>query len=191
MDDYPLRIVPILTILDRIDPHDEIYHLRHTSFFATFFRIGRSSDGVWMVVGRPSYGRRTAVFRAKVLIFKFQISNFNWPGLGRDGSERRDSTAVLQPWPIEIWNLKIEIYHILPCESSRPTIIWQPSNDNRNTVRRPPDMKKNCEKRSMSQMIDLVMRINSVQKSSKSELSSRGKRPFKVFIYSHFFCHRR
>ena len=30
----------------------------------------------------------------------------------------------------------------------------------------------------MSQMIDLVMRINSVQKSLKSELSSRGKRPF-------------
>ena len=35
----------------------------------------------------------------------------------------------------------------------------------------------------MSQMIDLVMRINSVQKSSKSELSSRGKRPFKVSKY--------
>ena len=33
----------------------------------------------------------------------------------------------------------------------------------------------------MPQMIDLVMRINSVQKSSKSDLSSRGKRPFKVF----------
>ena len=32
----------------------------------------------------------------------------------------------------------------------------------------------------MSQMTDLVVRINSVQKSSKSELSSRGKRPFKV-----------
>ena len=54
-----------------------------------------------------------------------------------------------------------------------------------------PDTKKNCEKQGMSQMIDLVMRINSVQKSSKSELSSRGKRPFKVFSFSHFFGHRR
>ena len=32
----------------------------------------------------------------------------------------------------------------------------------------------------LSQMIDQVMTINSVQKSSKSELSSWGKRPFKV-----------
>ena len=32
-------------------------------------------------------------------------------------------------------------------------------------------------------MKDLVMTINSVQKSSKSELSSRGKRPFKVFSF--------
>ena len=39
-------------------------------------------------------------------------------------------------------------------------------------------------------MMDLVMRINSVEKSSKSELSSRGKRPFKVFSFSLFFGHR-
>ena len=36
-------------------------------------------------------------------------------------------------------------------------------------------------------MIDLVMTINSIQKSSKSELSSRGKRPFKVFSLWLFF----
>ena len=36
--------------------------------------------------------------------------------------------------------------------------------------------------------MDLVMRINSVQKSSKSELSSRGKSPFKVFSFSRFFA---
>ena len=38
------------------------------------------------------------------------------------------------------------------------------------------------KKRSLSQMIDQVMTINSVQKSSKSELSSWGKRPFKVLL---------
>ena len=39
------------------------------------------------------------------------------------------------------------------------------------------------KKQSVSQMIDLVMTIDSVQESSKSELSSRGKRPFKVSIF--------
>ncbi len=36
------------------------------------------------------------------------------------------------------------------------------------------------EKQSVSQMIDLVVTIDSVQKSSKTELSSRGRCPFKV-----------
>ena len=44
------------------------------------------------------------------------------------------------------------------------------------------DERKNSKKRSLSQMIDQVMTINSVQKSSKSELSSWGKRPFKVLL---------
>ena len=44
------------------------------------------------------------------------------------------------------------------------------------------DERKNAKKRSLSQMIDQVMTINSVQKSSKSELSSWGKRPFKVIL---------
>ena len=43
------------------------------------------------------------------------------------------------------------------------------------------DERKNS-KRSLSQMIDQVMTINSVQNSSKSELSSWGKRPFKVLF---------
>ena len=47
--------------------------------------------------------------------------------------------------------------------------------------------KKNKKKQSVSQMKDLVMTMNSVQKSSKSELSSRGKRPFKVFSLCLFF----
>ena len=44
------------------------------------------------------------------------------------------------------------------------------------------DERKNSKKRSFSQMIDQVMTINSVQKSSKSELSSWGKRQFKVLL---------
>ena len=43
------------------------------------------------------------------------------------------------------------------------------------------------EKRSMSQMIDLVMTIKTSTGSSKSELSSRGKRPLKV-LCKIFFC---
>ena len=40
--------------------------------------------------------------------------------------------------------------------------------------------EKNCEKQSVSQMIDLVMTIQTVTGSSNLELSSGGKRPFKV-----------
>ncbi len=35
-------------------------------------------------------------------------------------------------------------------------------------------------------MIDQVMTIKTSTESSKTELSSRGKRPFKVFRFSHF-----
>ena len=44
------------------------------------------------------------------------------------------------------------------------------------------DERKHSKRRSLSQMIDQVMTINSVQKSSKSELSSWGKRLFKVLL---------
>ena len=44
------------------------------------------------------------------------------------------------------------------------------------------DDEKIRKKRSLPQMIDQVMTINSVQKSSKSELSWWGKRPFKVLL---------
>ena len=43
------------------------------------------------------------------------------------------------------------------------------------------DEQKNRKNQSVSQTIDQVMTINSVQESSKSELSSGGKRPFKVY----------
>ena len=36
-----------------------------------------------------------------------KISKFNWPGLGRDGSDGRNGSDGPQPWPIEIWNFKI------------------------------------------------------------------------------------
>ena len=43
--------------------------------------------------------------------------------------------------------------------------------------------EKNCEKQSVSQMIDLVMTIQTVTGSSNLELSSGGKRLFKVWWY--------
>ena len=52
------------------------------------------------------------------------------------------------------------------------------------------DGRKKKEKRtiqSLSQTIDLVMTIRNLAGSSKSELSSRGKRPFKVYDYSAIF----
>ena len=42
------------------------------------------------------------------------------------------------------------------------------------------DRTKKQKKRSVSKMKVQVVTISSVQKSSKSELSSKGKRPFKV-----------
>ena len=52
--------------------------------------------------------------------------------------------------------------------------------------------RKKRKNRSASKMKDLVVTIHFVQFSSKSELSSGGKRPFKVFSFSHFFFgHRR
>ena len=44
-----------------------------------------------------------------------------------------------------------------------------------------PREKKKCQKQCVSQMIDLVMRIKTHTESSKSELSSGGKGPFKVY----------
>ena len=43
--------------------------------------------------------------------------------------------------------------------------------------------QKKAKKQSVSQMIDLVVTIKTHTESSKSELSSRGKRPFKVSKY--------
>ena len=46
------------------------------------------------------------------------------------------------------------------------------------------DEKKKRKNQSVSQTIDLIMTIKTSTGSSKSELSSRGKRPFKVYDYS-------
>ena len=50
-----------------------------------------------------------------------------------------------------------------------------------------PPIKKNEKKRSVSKMKDQVVTIKTHTESSKSELSSRGKRQFKVFCFSHVF----
>ena len=55
-------------------------------------------------------------------------------------------------------------------------------NDQNETKFRALHQKK-WEKQSVSQMIDLVMTMKTHTESSKSELSSRGKRPFKVSKY--------
>ena len=47
----------------------------------------------------------------------------------------------------------------------------------------PHPPQKKAKKQSVSQMIDLVVTIKTHTESSKSELSSRGKRPFKVSKY--------
>ena len=46
--------------------------------------------------------------------------------------------------------------------------------------------KKKRKIQSVSQTIDLVVTIRNLAESSKSELSSRGKRPFKVYIRKFF-----
>ena len=52
----------------------------------------------------------------------------------------------------------------------------------------PSHHTKKRKKRSVSQTIDQVMTIKTSTGSSKTELSSRGKRPFKVFGFSRFFA---
>ena len=58
-----------------------------------------------------------------------QISNFNWPGLGRDGSDGRNGSDGSQPWPIEIWNQKNEVclQFSLVChlKSNEVCLKWQ------------------------------------------------------------------
>ena len=63
----------------------------------------------------------------------------------------------------------------LPSDA-RPTAVRWPSDDRPTTAR----IEKIRKKQSWSQMIDLVMTINSVQKSSKTELSSTLFGLFKV-----------
>ena len=68
---------------------------------------GWSSDSRWVVVGRSSVGRPLSddfihfEFLSNSFQFFLEISNFNWPGLERDGSDGRNGAAVPQPWPIE------------------------------------------------------------------------------------------
>ena len=52
------------------------------------------------------------------------------------------------------------------------------------TAERTDGRKNKRKNQSVSQTIDLIMTIKTSTGSSKSELSSRGKRPFKVYDYS-------
>ena len=49
------------------------------------------------------------------------------------------------------------------------------------------DERKNRKKPTLAQTIDQVMTIKTHTESSKTELSSGGKRPFKVWRFSQFF----
>ena len=46
------------------------------------------------------------------------------------------------------------------------------------------DERKKLKKKTFSQTIDQVMTIKTHTESSKMELSSRGKRPFKVWLFA-------
>jgi len=50
-----------------------------------------------------------------------------------------------------------------------------------------PTHRKKWKKSSASQTIDQVIAIKTHSGSSKSGLSSRGRRPFKVFCFAHLF----
>ena len=63
----------------------------------------------------------------------------------------------------------------------------QPPVKNKIGSGRPDGRKKKRKNQSVSQTIDQVMAINSIQKSSKSELSLRGNRPFNIFFFYRFF----
>ena len=46
------------------------------------------------------------------------------------------------------------------------------------------DERKTSKKTTLAQTIDQVMTIKTRTESSKTELSSRGKRPFKVWLFA-------
>ena len=64
----------------------------------------------------------------------------------------------------------------------------QMRSDALGSQKRAKKRRKKRTNRSVSKMKDRIVTINSVQESSKSELSSRGKRPFKVFRFGLFFA---
>ena len=109
---YPLRIAPILTIFTQNESSWRDLSFETHFVFRWFFSCravdGCSVDGRRMIFGRPfSHDKIRWISKIQISNFKFQISNFNWPGLGRDGSDGRNGTDGPQPWPIEIWNFKI------------------------------------------------------------------------------------
>ena len=101
---YPLRIAPILTIFTQNESSWRDLSFETHFVFRWFFSRravdGCSVDGRRMIFGQPfSHDKIRWISKIQISNFKFQISNFNWPGLGRDGSDGRDGTVGLQPWP--------------------------------------------------------------------------------------------
>ena len=82
-------------------------------FFSRRAVDGCSVDGRRMIFGRPfSHDKIRWISKIQISNFKFQISNFNWPGLGPVRAVPSVRAVPPQPWPIEIWNLKFKIWNL-------------------------------------------------------------------------------
>ena len=112
---YPLRIAPILTIFTQNESSWRDLSFETHFVFRWFFSRravdGCSVDGRRMIFGRPfSHDKIRWISKIQISNFKFQISNFNWPGLGPVRAVPSVRAVPPQPWPIEIWNLKINFF---------------------------------------------------------------------------------
>ena len=76
-----------------------------------------------------------------------KISNFNWPGLGRDGADGRSGLDGLQPWPIEIWNFKI-LSGVVRKQSESVPKSSETVRNRLNTVQKRSETTRNIPKRS-------------------------------------------
>ena len=106
---YPLRIAPILTIFTQNESSWRDLSFETHFVFRWFFSRravdGCSVDGRRMIFGRPfSHDKIRWISKIQISNFKFQISNFNWPGLGPVRAVPSVRAVPPQPWPIEIWN---------------------------------------------------------------------------------------
>ena len=120
----------------------------------------------------------SSLFRAKSVL----VISCVWTWV-RYVSEQARLLAVLQS--LSSGQLKFEFWNLW----SRPRTAVRQLCDGRLKIVDPTTVgRKNPEKQSASQTTDLVVTINSVQESSKLELSSGGRRPFKVFPIDIVMC---